>query len=100
MRQNDFQIEFAYDGVSYYGLVQPQGPDSDVRYRVSLESENQETLLDVLLLPSSSDLEDWDFQCGDGEEATAYYDKELLEEIGERIEEYLSKNNGGAKEVD
>jgi hypothetical protein len=92
MPQNDFQIDFIYDGVSYYWLVHPEGPDSAARYRVSLESENQENLLDILLLPSSSNLEDWEFRCGEGEEATAYYDKELLEEIGEQIEAYLNKH--------
>ena len=100
MRQNDFQIEFAYDGIVFYGLVHPEGSEFATRYRVSLESENQETYLNVLLLPSSSDLEDWAFECNEGEDATAYYEKELLEEIGEQVEAYLNKKSANSETDD
>lgn len=92
MAKQDFQIEFPYNGVSYYGLVRPQGPEANSGYRVSLESENQESYLDIILTPSASELEDWDFTCGDGEDATNHYDLELLEEIGEQIEEHFNKD--------
>ena len=88
MKTNEFQIEFTYDEVSYVGLVQPMDNDG---YRVSLESDNQETYLDLLLTPSDSELEDWNFSCGDGEDALEHYDKELLEEIGEQIEAYETR---------
>ena len=88
MTTEEFQIEFTYDEVSYVGLVQPTDGGG---YRVSLESDNQETYLDLILTPSASNLEDWDFSCGDGEDATTHYDKDLLEEVGEQIEGYLTR---------
>ena len=95
MSRNEFQIEFAYEGVKYYGLVHAEGPASTPRYRVSLENENQEFFLEILLLPAPSDLEDWIFECQDGEDATAYYDMELLEAVGGEIDAHIHKKTGG-----
>lgn len=91
MHTNEFQIEFTYDEISYAGLVQPIVHDGDIGYRVSLESDNQETYLDIILKPSASDLEDWNYSCEDGEDATRHYDKALLGEVGEQIEAYLTR---------
>ena len=84
----EFQIEFTYQDVAYIGLVKPLEKKGEEWYSVDLESENQETNARIVLKPSASELEDWDFECGDGEVATAYYDKDLLTEIGEAIENY------------
>jgi len=91
MSNNEFQIEFNYDEISYVGLVQPIVNKGDIGYRVSLESDNQETYLDIILTPANSNIEDWDYSCVDGEDATHHYDKGLLEEVGEQIEAYLTK---------
>jgi hypothetical protein len=92
MKTSEFQIEFTYEEISYVGLVQPIVRDDDISYRVSLESDNQETYLDLILTPSDSDLEDWNYTCDDGDDATRHYDKALLDEVGERIEAYLTKS--------
>lgn len=89
MPQTAFEIEFTYAGSPYAGLVRPLSSNPDSGYCVVLESENQELYLEILLLPASSPLEDWDFKCGEGEDASHYYDKELLEEIGEQVEAHL-----------
>jgi hypothetical protein len=88
MISNEFQIEFTYDEVSYVGLVVSTRQDGDIGYRVHLESDNQEIYLDLILMPSDSELEDWVFTCGNAENAKKYYDKGLLEEVGEQIEAY------------
>jgi hypothetical protein len=65
-------------------------------YTVYLESENQEAYLDVIAKPSRFAWGDWDFVCknpengGSPENALVYYDKELLDEVGEAIEKYLT----------
>jgi hypothetical protein len=86
MTPKEFQIEFTYDEVSYIGLVSPITRKGQTGYRVSLESDNQEAYLDLILMPSNSEIEDWLFTCDDGEDATKHYDKGLLEEVGEQIE--------------
>lgn len=94
MPLSEFQIEFLYNDVNYIGLVQPAGHN---RFRVNLENDNQETFMEVVLKPSSSTLEDWDFECGDGEDASQYFELGLLEEVGEQIESHLT---GKATDLD
>jgi hypothetical protein len=88
MINEPFQIEFTYQDISYIGLVTPVIKNKKTGYLVDLESENQESNMRITLTPSNSALEDWDFECGEGEPATEYYDKDLLEEVGEAIEKY------------
>ena len=100
MSRNEFQIEFTFEGLNYYGLVHAEGSGSARRYRVSLENEEQQSLPEILLLPSPSDLEDWTFECNNGEAATAYYEKELLEGIGGEIEAYINKKKRSGRTDD
>ena len=88
MINEPFQIEFTYQDIPYIGLVTPVIKNKKTGYHVDLESENQESNMRITLTPSNSALEDWDFECGEGEAATEYYDKDLLEEVGEAIEKY------------
>lgn len=99
MTSGNFEIEFRYDEVSYIGLVRPIEEKEPVSYRVSLESENQETKMDIVLRPSGSRLEDWDFFCEDGSRADRQYDKDLLTEIGEQVEEHLLSDNGSSPDM-
>lgn len=87
MAESNFQIKFAYDGIMYYGLVREENDG----FFVDLEIEGHEAFLQILLTPSSSALKDWEFTCRNGEEATHYFDKGLLQEISQRIEAYLNK---------
>jgi len=89
MDNADFQIEFTYQNIPYLGIVKPLERNGEVWYAVNLESENQERWVEIVARPSTSALEDWDFQCGDGEGAAEYYDKQLLQEVGEAIERYM-----------
>ncbi|HXD77135.1 MAG TPA: hypothetical protein VN616_04970 [Puia sp.] len=85
----EFQIDFNYDGVYYQGVVRPFTEGSHISYRVMLENENQELNMDIVLKPSASQLDDWEFECPDGKKAEEYFDKDLLTEIGEQVEAYL-----------
>jgi hypothetical protein len=90
----EFQIEFTYQDIPYVGLVRQLDRNDQAWYTVQLESENQESNLEILLKPSTSDVDDWDFYCINGEEeedASAFYDKDLLTEIGEAVEAHLLK---------
>ena len=87
MAESTFQIQFSFGGILYFGLVREEGGG----FNVNLEIENREAYLQILLTPSPSASEDWKFTCGGGEDATLYYDKGLLQEVGERIEAYLNK---------
>lgn len=89
MKFKEFQIEFTYSGVYYQGLVQPFAAGSDMLYRVNLEDENQETNVEIILRPSTSTLDDWEFECLDGSRAVDSLDKDLLTEAGEQVEAFL-----------
>ncbi len=91
MSTNEFQIEFTYGDIPYIGLVNVLPKGKETWYTVNLESENQESYVEITVRPSKSALEDWDFECEDGQDATEFYDKDLLEEVGEAIEKYLLK---------
>jgi hypothetical protein len=94
MSTNEFQLEFTYEDIPYIGLVRSFQKGKETWYAVNLESENQESYVEIIVRPSQSALEDWDFECEDGKDATEYYDKNLLEEVGEAIEKYLIKGAG------
>ena len=81
-----FVIDFIYNGASYSGLVTPKEEGDSLYYSVKLESENQETSLDIIANACDSDKMDWCFRCPDGEEPPKNMDKALLQEIGEAIE--------------
>jgi hypothetical protein len=89
MANEDFQIEFTFQNNPYIGLVKPLKRNNELWYSIDLESQNQESKMQIIARPSTSALEDWDFECVGGEPATAHYDKELLQEAGEAIEQYL-----------
>ncbi|HTI07516.1 MAG TPA: hypothetical protein VL832_03135 [Puia sp.] len=88
MSTDEFQIEFNYQEIPYIGIVTPVAQDGATWYRVNLESENQEEFVEILVKPSTSTTEDWDFECEPSGNALDYYDKGLLEEVGEAIEKY------------
>jgi hypothetical protein len=85
----EFEIDFRFQDMAYIGLVTPIDKTTEIWYSIRLESANQENYVEIIAKPSSSQLEDWDFTCNDGNEAIRYYDKDLLVEIGEAIEKYL-----------
>ncbi len=87
---NEFVIDFSYRGVSYKGLITPKTGDSDGGFKVILESENQETHLDIVVNPCGEGKVDW---CFAGEPEGGVYDKDLLREIGEAIEKYQAQNS-------
>jgi hypothetical protein len=89
MDNKDFQIEFTYQDIPYRGSVKPLEKNGEVWYAVNLESEHQERWVEIIARPSTSALEDWDFQSGDGEGAAENYDKQLLQKVGEEIEKYM-----------
>jgi hypothetical protein len=82
-----FTIDFSYDGTSYTALVTPRLENGVTVYSVQLESENQETFVEILASPPGTDDGQWIFKCPDDQEPSEYYDKKLLEEIGEVIEQ-------------
>jgi hypothetical protein len=94
MAVKEFQIEFSYQDMPYIGLVNPIQKGKETWYAVNLESENQETYVEIIAKPSVSALEDWDFECKEGESAVDYYDKDLLQEIGEAIEKHTAEGFG------
>jgi hypothetical protein len=89
MNPKEFTVEFTYQNVYYRGLVRPFLEAGEVSYVVNLEDESQETSIQIVLRPSTSSLEDWDFECPDGGKADNRYDKDLLVEIGEQVEACL-----------
>ena len=97
MTSQEFQIEFTYQHIPYLGLVKPISRKGDLWYTVDLESENQETHLQILARPSTSSWDYWDFECGAGEKATDHYDKELLDEVGEAIEKQMVAGSDAEK---
>lgn len=89
MEFKEFKIEFTYDAIYYSGVVQPFDDGPDMLYHVTLENENQENSLDIILRPSRSPTDDWEFECPGGGLATDRFDKDLLIEIGEQVEAIL-----------
>jgi hypothetical protein len=89
MATDQFQIEFTFQNIPFIGLVAPIEKGGQSWYSIDLESENQESYMRILGRLSNKPTEEWDFTCGDGEPATNYYDKDLLQEIGEAIEKHL-----------
>jgi len=92
MPETSFQIEFAYNDALYLGSVMPLGTSPASGFSVLLENDNGEFFLEIFLNPSTSPLEEWKYECGVGEKAAHYYDKALLDEIGEQIQANLEKH--------
>ena len=88
MSNDEFQIEFNYQEIPYIGIVTPVPQGAATWYRVNLESENQEEYIEILAKPPDDEEEEWDFECDPSGNALDYYDKGLLDEIGEAIEKY------------
>ena len=86
----EFQIDFNYQDVPYVGLVTPIDVGSNTSYKINLESENQESFVEIVGSPSAGEPGDWKFICSNGNNPTDYYDKQLLQEIGEAIEKKLT----------
>ena len=97
MESKVFQIEFTYQQVRYAGLAKPLERANQLWYSVDLESENQESRIQIIGRPATTTAEDWEFTCGEGEAATGYYDRALLEEIGEAIEKSMVEGSDAAK---
>ncbi len=92
MSSGEFTIEFSYEDVAYVGLVKPKNSNGETWYTVDLESDNQESYLQITLKPSNSEIDDWDFIVADDDADGSYhYDKDLLTEVGEAIERYQLK---------
>jgi hypothetical protein len=85
---NPFTIDFLYDGVPYRGLVSPKGEQGVLSYSVKVESENQESYVDIVANPCGEDKMDWCFKDPDAESGNQAIDKNFLQEIGEAIEKY------------
>ena len=81
---DNFTIDFSYHGVLYKALVIPQQEEG--AYSVQLESERQENFVEIIATAPGRGTDYWTFKCPGDEEASAHYDQELLEEIGEAIE--------------
>ena len=95
MAADTFTIEFSHGGTEYMGIVTPIKSGKETWYSVQVESENQESNITIIAKPSQTALEDWDFVCEDETDPLDYYDKDLLTEIGEAIEAWLSDNDAG-----
>ena len=94
MPNGEFTIEFTYEDVAYVGLVKPTDKNGETWYTVDLESDNQESYMQIILKPSNSAIDDWDFiVANDDPDASSHYDKDLLTEVGEAIEEYQLKGS-------
>jgi hypothetical protein len=102
MANSEFQIEFSYNNVAYTGLVKPIDKNGEIWYAVDLESKSQEEYLQITLKPSNSAIDDWDFIIDNqgAQDASAVYDKDLLTEIGEAIENYQIKGSDADTTVD
>ncbi len=87
---NDFVIDFTFRGAAYKGLVTPYGGDDHAGYGVKLESENQETYLNIVATPCGVGKMDW---CFKEEERQVEYDQDLLREIGEAIEKFQAQSS-------
>jgi hypothetical protein len=82
----NFTIDFTYDGTSYKAMVIPEQRTDTMYYHVQLESENQESFVEIIASPPGANNDHWIFKCPDDQEPSENYDKKLLEEIGEAIE--------------
>lgn len=91
MNPGQVHFEFTYSHKAYSGIVWPIKLGWVTGYTVSLESDGEKIKPDILFSPSASDREDWDLSCA-GEDALLYYDKAMLEEIGEQIAVRLLKS--------
>jgi len=90
----DFQIAITFQQTPYCGMVRQVDKNDQVWYVIQLEGGKQERHLEIVLKPSTSDMDDWDFYCMDGhgeEDASAFYDKALLTAIGKAVEAHLLK---------
>jgi|GEM_PF-3205327 hypothetical protein len=87
---DSFVINFVYQGVNYVALVTPKIYSGQEGYAVKIESENQELFLDIFAQPCGDDKTDWCF-IDSSEPHTYEYEKEFLQEIGEAIEKYQTR---------
>jgi hypothetical protein len=93
----NFTIDLTYDGVSYAAIVIPKQENGMVTYNIKLDSENQESFVEIIAVPPGNGIDQWIFKCPDDQEPFEYYDKRLLEEIGEAIEK--NEVSGGDREI-
>jgi hypothetical protein len=87
-----FVIDFLYDGIPYRGLVTTNRADDTLSYSVKVESQNQESYLEIVANPCGEDKMDWCFKDADAEPDSQTFDKNFLQEIGEAIEKYEAAN--------
>jgi hypothetical protein len=89
----NFTIGLTYGGISYKAIVTPEEQNGMTAYHVQLESENQESFVDIIAKPPGSGTDLWTFTCPDDQEPPENYDKKLLDEIGEAIEKNEINSN-------
>lgn len=82
----NFTIDLTYDGINYAALVIPKQENGIFTYNIKLDSENQESFVEIIADPPGNGRDHWVFKCPDDQEPFEYYDKRLLEEVGEAIE--------------
>lgn len=89
---NPFIIDFLYNGIPYRGLVTANGENDILSYSVKVESENQESYLNIVANPCGEEKMDWCFKDPDAETENTIFDKNFLQEIGEAIEKHEVTN--------
>jgi hypothetical protein len=87
-----FSIEFQYGGIPYQGLVRPGEENGQIYYAVQMESDNQESYLQLIAKPCHTDKMDWCLREMQSDAPGAGMDKDLIQEIGEAIEKYEAHN--------
>jgi len=63
-----FVIDFIYDGIPYRGLVTGKKENDISSYSVKVESQNQESYLEIVANPCGEDKMDWCFKESDSEQ--------------------------------
>ena len=91
MNAEQARFEFTQSGNLFTGHIWPIEQGWVTGYVIALKTGDKELNPDILFSPSASPNKDWDWSCG-GEDALLFYDRMLLEEIGEQIAVRLLKN--------
>jgi hypothetical protein len=82
MNMQDFPIEVNFEDTTYFGAVHPIMEGREIKYSVSLETDDPATRFDLVLRPSDSKLTDWEFLGDNGQKVTDSYNDQFLREIG------------------
>jgi hypothetical protein len=93
MPEKEFSMEFIYEGDEYLCFVRPFVASHRTLYRVILERDKDGDRQEIVLKPSNSDLEEWEYDREDGA-AGREQNQGLLEQIGQRVNECLGRISG------